>query len=501
MATPTAEQIAQRAFDVGLLDELQLQKLWADFGSQNVSSGEFMQLLVRREIMTNYQLKRLVKGDRTGFFYGDYKVLYFMGSGTFSRVYRAAHRETGQVVAIKVLRKRYSADKSSFGQFVREGELGCTLRHPNIVPIYEVHSRDTTHFLVMEFVEGRNMREFVQVRKKIEPAEATRLMIDITAGLRYAYEQGLTHRDLKMTNVLVSSRGRAKLVDFGLAAADPQSGTKVKGELANARTVDYAALEKSTGVRKDDNRSDIYFLGCIFYNMLTGQPPLPETKDRARRMSKTKFIQIVPIIEMEPELPNAVSLVVNTAMELDPDRRYQTPGLMLTELISLKEKLAGDQDAPVDEFETEEERRERQRQAVLASKQDQLRTVMVVESDPAMQDVFRNGLKKIGYRVLVISDPRTALERFRQEYSTADCVLFNAQNVGRPALDTFNRFGQDKIMERVPALLLLEDNQHRWSDKAETGEHRVVLPMPITMKILRETLSKLIEPQAGQNTG
>jgi len=496
---PTAEQIAQRAFDVGLLDELQLQKLWAEFGSQSVSTEEFMQLMVRRELMTNYQLERLLKGERSGYFFGDYKVLYFMGAGTFARVYRAAHRETGQVVAVKVLRKRFSSDKAQYEQFIREGELGTTLRHPNIVPVYEVFSRDRTHFLVMEFVEGRNLREFVKIRKKIDPAEATRLMMDIGGGLRYAFDRGLTHRDLKMTNVLISSRGRAKLVDFGLATVGEKTGQEGGGEVTSARTIDYAALERATGVRKDDTRSDIYFMGCMFYHMVAGIPPLAESKDRSRRLSKARFVQVTPILEVDPSLPSSVALVINKAMELDVDRRYQTPSAMLADLAILAKRLAGESGGALAEeagYETEEERRERERLAMLMTKAEQLRSVMVVESDTQTQDVFRDALKRAGYRVLVMGDPRRALDRFRQEPGAADCLLFNAQHIGRPALDTFNRFGDDKIMRAVPAILLLSESQKGWKDKASTEDHRIVMSMPITMKQLRTKLSKLIEPEA-----
>ena len=168
-------------------------------------------------ILTNYQVERLVK-ERTGFFWR----LQGLLSGrhrTFARVI-APYRRTGQVVAVKVLRRRFSDNPEQASQFVREGELGCTLRHPNIVPIYEVYSQRFTHFFVMEFVEGRSLREFIKVRKKLDPIEATRLMIDITSGLSYAFERGLTHRDLKLSNILVSSRGQVKIVDFGLAAVD-----------------------------------------------------------------------------------------------------------------------------------------------------------------------------------------------------------------------------------------------------------------------------------------
>ena len=164
------------------------------------------------------------------------------------------------------------------------------------------------HFLVMEFVEGRNLREFVKIRKKLDPVEATRLMIGITDGLRYAFEHGLTHRDLKMSNVLVSSRGEAKIVDFGLASMDETLTDDALADLPNTRTIDYAALERATGVRKDDTRSDIYFLGCIYYNMLAGQPPLAETRDRVQRLSKQRFLDVVPIQKADPSIPACVAI-------------------------------------------------------------------------------------------------------------------------------------------------------------------------------------------------
>jgi eukaryotic-like serine/threonine-protein kinase len=480
MGQPTAEYIAERAFDLGLLSQRQLQDVWASFGSHNVALHDFLQTLVRREFMTNYQVERLVKGERSGFFFGDYKVLYLVGRGTFARVYRALHRETGKVVALKVLRNKFSENPAQSSLFVREGKVGSSLRHPNIVPIYEVYSKGRCHFLVMEFIEGRNLREFVRIRKKLDPLESTRLMIGIADGLRYAFDRGLTHRDLKMSNVLVSSRGEAKIVDFGLASMDDTLKDDELADLPNTRTIDYAALERATGVRKDDTRSDIYFLGCIYYNMLVGQPPLAETRDRILRLSKQRFVDVTPIQKADPSIPGCVSSVVNKAMMLDPAHRYQTPAAMVVELRSAEKRLTDDSNDGDAGGNSDQNR--------IA---DTGRSVMVVEADARVQDVFREGFKRAGYRVLVIADPVRAVSRFRQDPTVADCVIFNAQQIGQRALDMFNELGEDQRTQSVAAVLLLDDAQQAWKAQAQTARHRVVLSMPLTMKQLRTILSQL----------
>src|SRR5688500_14886521 len=150
MPEMTAETLGQRITDAGILDSRQLEGVWGELGTREVSLEQFSNLLMRRDLLTNFQLDRLLKGERSGYFYGHYKVLYLTGTGTFARVYRAVEKETGRVVAVKVLRKRFRDDGEMTEQFLREGQIGAGLRHPNVVPIYEVSSNTKAPYLVME---------------------------------------------------------------------------------------------------------------------------------------------------------------------------------------------------------------------------------------------------------------------------------------------------------------------------------------------------------------
>lgn len=493
-----AEQLAQRAFDLNLLNQRQLEQVWGDLGSREVPADALKSVLLRRELVTNFQLERLLRGERSGYFYGNYKVLYLIGSGTFARVYRAVHTETGKVVAVKVLRKRFGDSPGQTDQFLREGEMGTKLRHPNIVPIYEVHSEGKTHFLVMDFVEGRSLREFVKVRGKLDPVEATRLITDVASGLAYAFEKGVTHRDLKMSNVLVTSLGKARLVDFGLAAVNVGDGSDDKAleNCPNPRTIDYAGLERSTGVRKDDNRSDIYFTGCIYYNMLTGEPPLYETRDRTARLSITRFQEVPPITNYEPNLPAVVVKIVNKAMELNPKKRYQSPAEMVADLKQTARRLgAGENDEVNLSLPSEKGGSPVAAAETSGGTEGVGKTVMVVESNAQMQNALREKLKQYGYRVLVISDPERAYQRFAAATmgeKVADVVVFFAHELGAAAIETFEKFARFAETKELPAILLLGEKQAHLKAQVAVTPQRVLLSMPLRLKELRQTLMQLL---------
>ena len=493
MAEAKAERIADQALELKLVTDRQLQDIWTDLGSRNVPTDDFFQACVRRGILTNYQVELLSANKRTGYFHGDYKILYMVGAGTFARVFRAAHRETNEIMAVKVLRNRHLdkkyAGQSAVDQFAREGQLGLSLRHPNVVAVHQVSSADRVHFLVMDFVEGWNLKDFVRIRRRIDPVEATRIMADIARGLTYAHERGLAHRDLKMTNVLISSRGQAKLADFGLASINDEWSAEVIADmdLPNTRTIEYAALERASGVRGDHTRNDLFFLGCIYYHMLTGKSPLAEPRDKMHRLSRTRFEEIEPLQEVIPDIPQPVSLIVNRAMMLDPDRRYQTPDRILADLESLVARMSG-KPAPSSQEDGE---------AAPAPKayipEKPLKNLLLVEGDVKRQEQLRGALGKAGYSVITATtDPFVAVGKFFENAHTAEGLLINAQDVGAPALNAFNRLADNPRTQEVAIVLLLDEPQREWEQDAKTSDNRVVLHMPLKMKALCQVLDRIV---------
>jgi eukaryotic-like serine/threonine-protein kinase len=502
----TADELSQRIFDLQLLNARQLEGVWAELRTRNVSLDEFRNRLLGKELLTNLQLDKVLKGDRDGYFYGAYRVTYVVGAGTFARVFRSIHTENGRVAAVKVLRRRYRQNPEQVELFLREARMGMQLRHPNVVRIHEVSSDIQAPYMVMDFVEGQTLREFLQARKKLSVETALSLMIDVAAGLDYARKLGITHRDMKLSNVLVASSGHAKLVDFGLATMT-ESDDKLLATSPNARSIDYVALERGTGVPKNDPRSDIYFAGCMLYHMLTGAAPLFETRDRLMRMNVSRFQEIKPILKLAPELPANVVSVVGRAMTFTPDGRYQEPGEMLADLKRTRMVLGHEPDqaaedaagaapgqkAPARHRPSKPERKPERKPA---TQEGAGKTVMFVESNAEMQDLFRDQLKNRGYRVLITNDPDHAVQRFENQFSVADCAVFSTQELGPRAVAAFNRLGTIESTQHVPAILLVNPRHRELVKAAQTTAHRVLLALPVSIKDLRVRLIKLLSAKA-----
>jgi len=490
MSDLTPQLFAQRIVDLGLAERRQVDQVLSDVGVGEHELNDMIKAMQRAGLVTTLQADKILKGDRQGYFYGDYKVQYVIGAGTFARVYRA--EKDGKVFAVKVLRKRFRDEVKELEQFLREGSMGLKLRHPNIVSIYDVVNDKRNPFLVMEFVEGQTLRDLVKIRGGLPADMALQLMHEIASGLAYAASLGIAHRDLKLSNVLISTEGKATLVDFGLAALSDRNNPEKMADCPNARAIDYAALERGTGVRKDDPRSDVYFAGNMLYHMLAGQPALTETRDRVARLNVSRFQEIPSLHEKVPDLPGVANQVVQKAMEFNPERRIQSAAALQAEvkkaLEILKSGTKGPREAdfaaPMAEHHDDDE---------VPTNEGEGYIVMFVESKAGLQNAVREKLKSRGYRVLIISDPNRALDRFNAiEEPPADCVIFGASELGALAMEAFNKFAAEEHTRDIPSILLVDRRQTQVIAGAVRGDKRKLLALPLKVRELRAALKQLL---------
>jgi serine/threonine protein kinase len=476
MSSLDAGAVADTAIRLGLLSVHQANEAWASLESRNVGAVEFLRCMEEKGYLTPYQSNKLLKGDRDGFFLGGYCILYKIASGSFGRVYRAVDPSAGLSVAIKVLRNKWSKDPHKIELFMREAKVGMSLRHPNIVEILAVNHEKSTnqYYLVMEFVEGGNLRDFLNIRKTLQVVDVLRILEDTAAGLAHAFSKGITHRDMKLTNILLSSQGPAKLVDFGLAGGQFSVTGDDKGEVNVDRTVDYAGLEKVTGVAEGDHRSDIFFLGCVAHELLTGRSPLEYSRSAQTRMSAARFQKIAPLKPEEVQAPASVFRLIENMMEMQPESRIQTPWQLLERV----RECRIDTDGTL-------------KQSSSGGKKPQL-TLFLAESDQKLQDVLRAKLKNEGFRVLLAADPVRALDRFRQQ--PFDLLIVDGATTGENGYYVFERIMDDAVRQgiRCCGILMLRADQVEWKDRLPACGGIATLVQPIKYKQLLQTIRTLL---------
>jgi serine/threonine protein kinase len=480
-----ATGIGQLAIKLGLVTEEQFRECLLELGDPKAPGAEMLRLLERKRYLTPWQSGKLLKGDMEGYFLGGYRLLYKIASGSFGRVYRGDDPRSGQVVAIKVLRNKWTVDKQKVELFMREGKLGLTIRHPNIVSVLAVNQDSVTKqfFIVMEFIEGGNLRDLLQIRKPLGTDEALRIMEECAQGLAYSHARGLTHRDIKPTNILiVAATMQAKLVDFGLAEISAGSSVFLQRQedrdedVAVDRTVDYAGLEKATGQKPGDVRSDIYFLGSVLYECLTGHPLMTVTKDRQVRMQARRYQEVEETLHNTASaygLKPALVALLAKMVAYEPGVRYQTPTQLVEAIQACRVEL---------------QERERSAHPRMAGGQ---KTVFVLESSEKLKEHMRERFKEEGFRVLMSSDPDQPLKRY--QYQPYHALIINAGSIGKEAVGVYNRVLKESDLAKLDlaAVLILDRKQADMANDAISHKRGSVMYLPLKMKNLIDKIEEL----------
>jgi serine/threonine-protein kinase len=270
-------------------------------------------------------------------FDGRYRIERKLGAGGMADVYLAEDQELGRRVAIKILNDRHAADDSFIERFRREAKNAASLSHPNIVSIYDRGEAEGTYYIAMEYLEGRSLKELIVGRGPAPVKTAIDYARQILAAVGFAHKGGIVHRDIKPHNVLVGPEGRLKVTDFGIARSGASQMTEVGSIIGTAQ---YLSPEQARGAPVDQT-SDLYSVGVVLYEMLTGQVPF--TGDTPLEIAMKHLSEVPkPPSELRPDIPHDLDSVVLRALAKDPSERYQSAEEMDADLARVAEGLPVD---------------------------------------------------------------------------------------------------------------------------------------------------------------
>lgn len=270
-------------------------------------------------------MREINAGDRLD----QYDLTELLARSGMASIFKATDRQSGATVAVKVPHMHFESDIGFFQRFEREEQIGLKLDHPNIVRVLAPEKKSRI-YLVMEYAQGKSLRAIQNKKERFEVGEALVIAVQIAGALVYLHAQGIVHRDLKPDNVLLTPDGQVKLLDFGIAMDEAARRLTWFGLSPPVGTPDYMAPEQVRG-KRGDVRTDIYALGTMLYEMVTGS--LPYQASNAHAMMRAKLTQNArPARELLPNLDPKVEEIIMRAIEREPRERYATAKEMLDDL-------------------------------------------------------------------------------------------------------------------------------------------------------------------------
>ena len=257
---------------------------------------------------------------------GRYEVVGRIGSGGMADVYKAKDHKLNRFVAMKVLKPEFSADTNFIRKFQREAQAAAGLAHPNVVNVFDVGEDQGANYIIMELVEGITLKEYISRKGKLTVKEATSIAIQVSMGLEAAHNRNIVHRDIKPQNIIISTDGKVKVTDFGIArvASSSTISTNAMG------SVHYSSPEQVRG-GYSDYKSDIYSLGITMYEMVTGRVPFDGDTTVAIAIKHLQD-EMVPPSQYAPELPHSLEEIIIKCTQKSPDRRYNTLAELINDL-------------------------------------------------------------------------------------------------------------------------------------------------------------------------
>lgn len=261
-----------------------------------------------------------------------YEILELIGTGGMAVVYKARCHRLNRLVAIKILKDEFAGDEEFRRRFRAEGEAVAMLSHPNIVQVYDVSSSDSANYIVMELIDGISLKQYMETKGVLNWKETLHFAMQIAKGLEHAHSRGIIHRDIKPHNVMVLKNGSVKVMDFGIARVMSKSNTLTKEALGS---VHYISPEQAKGGHTD-NRSDIYSLGVVMYEMMTGRPPYDGESPVAVAIQHINGGAPLPST-LNPNIPKGLEQIIMKSMALEVNDRYTSATEMLQDMEAFRQ--------------------------------------------------------------------------------------------------------------------------------------------------------------------
>src|SRR4051794_30109777 len=327
MVDPKASRFWQVALQSGLIDAEGLTACFEAIVPEKRVADQLDRRLARQVVqqrrLTLWQVQQILAGRSSGFKINRYTLIDMIGQGGMGRVYLAKDTRLNRRVALKILSPERMNNPRAIARFQREARVGAQLQHENLVRIYDEGEANGKCYLVMEYIQGKNIGAIIAENGPIPPATAARLARQVPLGLEHAQQKGLIHREVNPYNILVTRDGVAKLTDLGLAI-DQAEQAQVTREGATVGTFDYISPEQAKHSHSVDTRSDIYSLGCTLYHMLSGQVPFP-SPSLPEKLFAHQAVDPEPLSKRVAGIPPGLARVVEKMMRKSPDERYPTP--------------------------------------------------------------------------------------------------------------------------------------------------------------------------------
>jgi eukaryotic-like serine/threonine-protein kinase len=277
-----------------------------------------------------------------------YRILEQIGGGGMGVVYKAEDVRLGRFVALKFLPDEFAADAQTLERFRREARAISALNHPNICTLYDIGEEAGRMFLVLELLEGQNLRQFISEKGALPLPQILKVVTDVAEALEAAHEKGILHRDIKPANIFVTHRGTAKILDFGLAKmgglkrAPAGSVESQASDFDPAHsggwalgTIAYMSPEQALG-KPLDERTDLFSFGTVLYEMATGVVPFSGETTGALFLSVVQNTPVSPA-QLNPNLPERLKCIISKCLEKDRESRYQHAFLSKFSIITLQE--------------------------------------------------------------------------------------------------------------------------------------------------------------------